>query len=432
MAEVQDFVSGIQKLQDFEDNVQAQVKYMSDMNNWVMVHATKYMPRRLSDGSLAIPTTAMATNYDVPRATVHTTLNHIVDANSGGNWNDMSVVILAPFNDVVGKNENPIEVSLLDTYFAPDVKTGLVLPPSAHIVRAGDVPDGKLFDVQKNETVYKIDGFTDSEKQQIIARMGYMARDRYMKLERGDIEDWEVKQALMFAGPTAQKLYDGARDKSAFLRGMFIDEQNAILANTVRDMAVDQTIRDMGYRRITSRSDAGDVAQQVAKTALANKMSGNASNKGHFNSVLAKLEWTYADITSFFKDNLFNQSSDLDKLYNYISSELNKRKPSVQATDFVKDITGVAPLDFHKYFNETFDFWAQNNKLDAKSITEYNKNVSVTIDNWIKKFSNEYMQWRNKLQSMSGYNQFVTRLRGLMAAKNAEMAKHMLNRAMGD
>ena len=54
MAEVQDFVSGIQKLQDFEDNVQAQVKYMSDMNNWVMVHATKYMPRRLSDGSLAI------------------------------------------------------------------------------------------------------------------------------------------------------------------------------------------------------------------------------------------------------------------------------------------------------------------------------------------------------------------------------------------
>ena len=116
----------------------------------------------------------------------------------------------------------------------------------------------------------------------------------------------------------------------------------------------------------------------------------------------------------------------------YISSELNKRKPSVQATDFVKDITGVAPLDLHKYFNETFDFWAQNNKLDAKSITEYNKNVSVTIDNWIQKFSNEYMQWRNKLQSMPGYNQFVTRLRGLMAAKNAEMAKHMLNRAMGD
>ena len=432
MAEVQDFMSGIQKLQDFEDNVQAQVKYMSDMNNWVMVHATKYMPRRLSDGSLAIPTTAIATNYDVPRATVHVTLNHVVAANSGGNWDDMPIVVLAPFKDVVSKNEKPIEVSLLDTYFAPDVKTGLVLPPSAHIVRAGDVPDGKLFDVQKNETVYKIDGFTDSEKQQIIARMGYMARDRYMKLERGDIEDWEVKQALMFAGPTAQKLYDGARDKSAFLRGMFIDEQNAILANTVRDMAVDQTIRDMGYRRITSRSDAGDVAQQVAKTALANKMSGNASNKGHFNSMLAKLEWTYGDLTEFFKNELVSQSSDFDKLYNYISSELNKRKPSAQITDFVNDITGVTPLDFHKYFNNTFDFWAQHNKLDAKSIDEYNKNVSVTIDNWINKFSNEYMQWRNKLQSMPGYNQFVTRLRGLMAAKNAEMAKHMLNRAMGD
>lgn len=432
MAEVQDFVSGIQKLQDFEDNVQAQVKYMSDMNNWVMVHATKYMPRRLSDGSLSIPTTAMATNYDIPRATVHTTLNHVVAGHSGGNWDDMPIVVLAPFNDVVGKNEKPLEVSLLDTYFAPDVKTGLVLPGGARIVRPGNVPDGKLFDVRQNETVYKIDGFTDSEKQEIISHMGHMARNRYMKLERGDIEDWEIKEALMFAGPTAQKLYDGARDKAAFLRGMFKDEQNAILANTVRDMAVDKTMGIMGYRTITARGDAGYVAIQVAKTAEENKMSGNASNKGHFNSILAKLEWTYGDLTEFFNKELVSQSSDFDKLYNYISSELNKRKPSAQITDFVNDITGVAPLDFHKYFNDTFDFWAKVDNLGAKNIAEYNKNVSITIDNWVNKFSNEYTQWRNKLQSRPGYNQFVTRVRDLMVAKNAEITNRMLNREMGN
>lgn len=432
MAEKQSFVSGIQKLQDFDDNVQAQVDYMADMNNWVMVHATKYMPRRLPNGDFAIPTTAIATNYDVPRATVHVTLNHVVAANSGGNWDDMPMVVLAPFKDVVSKNENPLEVSLLDTYFAPDVKTGLVLPSGTRIVRAGNVPDGKLFDVRKNETVYKIDGFTDAEKQEIISHMGYMARDRYMKLARGNMEEWEVKQALEFAGVTAQKMYDGARDKAAFLRGMFKDEQNAILANTVRDMAVDKTMGDMGYRTITAIGDAGYVAQQVAKTAEANKMSGNASNKGHFNSMLAKLEWTYGDLTEFFKNELVSQSSDFDKLYNYISSELSKRKPSAQITDFVNDITGVTPLDFHKYFNNTFDFWAKVDNLGAKSISEYNKNVSITIDNWIKKFSVEYSKWRNQLQSKSGYNQFVARVRDLMIAKNAEITKHMLNREIGD
>ncbi len=432
MAEKQSFVSGIQKLQDFDDNVQAQVEYMADMNNWVMVHATKYMPRRLPNGDFAIPTTAIATNYDVPRATVHVTLNHVVAANSGGNWDDMPIVVLAPFKDVVSKNENPLEVSLLDTYFAPDVKTGLALPSGARIVRAGNVPDGKLFDVRKNETVYKIDGFTDAEKQEIISHMGYMARDRYMKLARGNMAEWEVKQALEFAGVTAQKMYDGARDKAAFLRGMFKDEQNAILANTVRDMAVDKTMGDMGYRTITAIGDAGYVAQQVAKTAEANKMSGNASNKGHFNSMLAKLEWTYGDLTEFFKNELVSQSSDFDKLYNYISSELSKRKPSAQITDFINDVTGVTPLDFHKYFNNTFDFWAKVDNLGVKSISEYNKNVSITIDNWIKKFSVEYSKWRDKLQSKSGYNQFVARVRDLMIAKNAEITKHMLNREIGD
>ena len=148
--------------------------------------------------------------------------------------------------------------------------------------------------------------------------------------------------------------------------------------------------------------------------------------------MLAKLEWTYGDLTEFFKNELISQSSDFDKLYNYISSELNKRKPSAQITDFINDVTGVTPLDFHKYFNNTFDFWAKVDNLGVKSISEYNKNVSITIDNWIKKFSVEYSKWRDKLQSKSGYNQFVARVRDLMIAKNAEITKHMLNREIGD
>ena len=55
-----------------------EVEYMSDVNNWVLVHATKYMPLKNENGQFYIPTTAMATQFEIPRSTVHFTLNHIV------------------------------------------------------------------------------------------------------------------------------------------------------------------------------------------------------------------------------------------------------------------------------------------------------------------------------------------------------------------
>jgi len=51
---------------------------MSDTDNWVCVHATKYDPKCNFDGERYIETTATATNYRCPRATIHSTLNWVV------------------------------------------------------------------------------------------------------------------------------------------------------------------------------------------------------------------------------------------------------------------------------------------------------------------------------------------------------------------
>ena len=368
---------------------------MSNPANWLAVHCTKYMPRRLPDGRLAVPTTAMATNFDLPRATVHVTLNHPVQGHSGGSWNDMQFVILAPYSDLVQANGNPLQVSLFDTYFAPDVKTGLVLPADAHIVRPGDVADGALYKIQGNETIYKIDGFTQDDIQKILPRMTDEQRYEYDKLARDEIPEWEIKGMLMRDG------------------------QNAILANVVRDMAVISTTEKMGYHCVRDVEDGGPVGHSAARAAQNIGLYGVANNKGHSNSVEYAIEEMVVNIqlvfdgNGMFDNNLISKSGDLNSLYDYINSELNHRGTLSQILDdVVRDLTGAAPIDFHKYFDREVDeFNPEYKHSDAKNMAEYNKNISITVDNWLKKFVAQYNKWRDELKNKPGYEQFIARLR---------------------
>ena len=370
----------------------SKTEYMTDPAHWVGVHCTKYMPKKLSDGRLAISTTAMATNFQEARATVHMTLNHTVQPNSGGNWNDMQFVILAPYSDLVQANGNPEMVSAVDTYFAPDVNTGLVLPATAHIVRPGDVADGALYKIQGNETIYKIDGFTQDDIQKILPRMTDEQRYEYDKL---------------------------ARDKNAFIRGMMRDGQNAILANVVRDMAVISTTEKMGYHCVRDVEDGGPVGHSAARAAQNIGLYGVANNKGHSNSVEYAIEEMVVNIQlvfdgdGVFDNNLISKSGDLNSLYDYINSALNHRGTLSQILDdIVRDLTGAAPIDFHKYFDREVDeFNPEYKHSDAKNMAEYNKNISITVDNWLKKFVAQYNKWRDELKNKPGYEQFIARLR---------------------
>ena len=177
-----DFENAVKKLSD--EN--SEIEYMSNPDNWLVVHTTKYMPEKLKNGQMAIKTTAMATDFEIPRATVHTTLNHIVVGTVGfGSWTDTPYVILAPYKDVVKQNGNPLQLSVFDTFFAPDIKTGLVLPIGTRLVRPGDVSWGELYEIKGNETLYKMDGFTPQQKQFIY--------ETYMdKYQRREYDNWYV------------------------------------------------------------------------------------------------------------------------------------------------------------------------------------------------------------------------------------------------
>jgi hypothetical protein len=101
MAKTKEFTQGIERIKSDERYIDTD--YMADMSHWCAVHATKYMPRHHKDGTMYIPSIAMATDFDFPRSTVHVTLNHVVTAHLMGNWNDMPIVVLAPYNDVTEK-----------------------------------------------------------------------------------------------------------------------------------------------------------------------------------------------------------------------------------------------------------------------------------------------------------------------------------------
>ena len=141
----------------------SKVDYMANPANWVCVHATEYMPKVNKDGEMYIESTMMATNFEVPRTSVHVTLNHVVKSHSGGDWDGKPIVMLAPYNDLVGKNGNPQQIATEDTFFIPNPDTGLVLPPSTYIVQPGENND-KLFAIGKNMATYKTDNFTKDEE----------------------------------------------------------------------------------------------------------------------------------------------------------------------------------------------------------------------------------------------------------------------------
>lgn len=423
-----DFENALKKL----SNENAEIEYMANPGNWLVVHTTKYMPPRLKNGQMAIKTTAMATDFEIPRATVHTALNHIVVGTVGfGSWDDMPYVILAPYNDVVKENEKPLQLSIFDTFFAPDVNTGLVLPSGTRLVRPGDVGADAIYEIKGNETLYKMDGFTPEQKKFIYEK--YM--DKYQQRDydnlgwRDDFSDDEIQMMLDTAGKTARKLYDSARDKNAVIRGMCIDAQNAFLSNVVRSVAVRETFQNMGYRYIDNVADASDVARSAAQAATKMGTVGIASNKGHSLSPSYYLEKAQLGVDELLHDGtwfspggLMSKSGDFDTLFDFIKSGYENGS---YVDLFVQDLIGVSSLDsnLHKHADGVIARNTRNPEGVFKSVDEYNKNIAATTDKWVTRIVGEFNKWHDGLRAKPGYNQFITRLRQMYNAHNMNRAR---------
>lgn len=328
------------KIHDREDN---KIEYMSDIKNWLCVHTTEYEPEVCTDGRRSIQTTAMVTDNELPRATVHVTLNQIVASNTGGNWDKASIVILAPYKDVVALNSNPQEVATEDTYFIPDPDKGLVLPDSTYIVR-GDPNCKQLFEIGENKATYKAGNYSDEEIEKILS-LDENRKYKYEQLLNCDVSDNLAAELLGFDSKLI-KIYQNTKDKKAFLSGVLAEDKFAILNKILRDAVVKMSMEKMGYRYVLAHED--EISGKVAEIANEKGIRGQSGNKGHSCSPEAALEDNGCYLATLVKT---LEGGNIDQIYEYVT---NPNLPMGQ--EIISSILNDVPVqNAYKTYGQTFN-----------------------------------------------------------------------------
>lgn len=390
--------------------------YMSDMNNYLAVHATSYLPKINKDGIKYIPSTAMAQDFDNTRSTIHVSLNHIVMGHGYGDWSEAPYIIMTPLTDLIKVNGTPAEISAVDTYFSVYPDKGLILPANYHIIMPTDnIPDGKLYEIHGNMTVYKHENFTDNDEKQLLVRMSPTDKNIYQKYKTGELEDYEIESEMNTIGETGKHLYRTAKDKKAFLRGLLENKCNAMLATEARNMAMEKTAGNMGFKLIENTYDGSGTLQAVERTATAHNIPGNSSNKGHFNSIYSEMENISTDINiSLYGNWFFNNKGILNYTTNIkkLAEELITNAIP-QKNVFIQALVNNKPLKLYNIFVDTFNNakkYLSKNK-DYKTISEWDSKTDYTIRRYCEKQEKAFEQWRQKASSLPEYNDFINALR---------------------
>lgn len=456
------FKKAVEKL---NDNIKDE--YAADPDNWCVVHATKYSPKQHKDGTLYIPSTAMATDFKIPRTTVHTTFNHVVKGHMMGSWDDMPIVILTGYNDLVKQNGNPAEISAMDTYWSVNPERGLVLPKGTYVIQPSN---DTLFSFNEHGATYKRDNYTEKEIKTIVQMLDKRDRELFEKYSTGDIEDCEIRDMYNnLWDDRVRKMYDSAKDKRAFLRGMFEESRFEILSCFLRNIVVRMTMEKMGFYEIHF-SDGGKTSEQVADAANKMGIEATASNKGHSNSIYSDMEMFWGNIDTIFKGGFFDKygimnAPNLQSLSDFITSKHNNVVIQKIAQSFIEnkklDLVDVYEKQFMSLIDQRI-FWANNyiehlnreiaevqsynisdsekeercteilqrQQEDAKrlqqltaikKISDFDTNLAEVIYKNAQILSDEFEAKRKELSSQPGYEDFIKKLQNqhnLITAKS--------------
>ena len=364
--------------------------YMSDTRNWCCVHATKYMPSRNADGQMFIATTAMATNYEIPRPTVHTTLNHIVGGHAFGNWDDCPYVIFFPYNDTVAINGEPLEVSMFDTFFIADPDRGLVLPKGAYLVRPSN---DCLYSIGETEATYKTDNFTEEEIKQILS----------MNPVGGYQEDWPQDKKIQF------------------------------LRKTLRDTVVKLAMKKKGYEYITcDESDKISVAAAQAARSLGLK--GDSSNKGHSSSFIKSIEMGMLRLMGYVNE--WMECADLsDEVYKEL---VWHRELPDSFTKYVQQcIVKSEPVDLYDWFVKKYDGgiikrWSKYSDFDYESVQKWWPMLDKMMHRCSDAMAKRFMDWLDTIKRSGAYEKFHHRLGQHLMEDTRNQYSDLVDFALGD
>lgn len=371
MGSIKDFMAAIGLLRE---KFEYESDFMTNTGNWCFVHATKYLPRNKSDGTAYIPTTGMATDFQFPRTTVHATLNHIVTSHGYGSWDDAPIVVLAPYNDIVEKNGNPVEVAGTDTYWSLHPDKGLILPESAYVIKPDD--NGPLFQIGEHGATYKRGNYTPKQIEQIEELIDNpYDLEEYTRYKTGDLEKWEIERAIN-SDERIRQGYERAKQKGTekdFWRGLFEESRFNILSKYLRDAVVKMSMKQIGKDWINGISDASKTSEIIANTAEANGIPGNASNKGHLASIYGGIDSFADSIEQTLEFDVFGVSgifkTDIKSLYDVIVEKGWRENPLVFA--IILNLIENQPIDFLKLYQDEYKF-----ERDGKISTE-----KINLDN---------------------------------------------------
>lgn len=429
------FYNAINSLEEAQGITALEQQYMSDINNYLAIHATRYLPPAHKDGAHYIPSTAMVRDDGYPRSTVHFALNHIVEGHIGGNWSGMKYVIMTPFNDLMQDNGAPAELSMVDTYFSVNPDKGIILPKSYHIVRPGNLPAGKLYEIRGNTTIYKNENFTATEKQELLEQMDSKDKLTYKRFNTGDLEEIEIEKELSKLGEKGKKLYNTAKDKKAFLRGILENTCNDMLSRISRDIATQATAQQMGFKILPISNgiiDGSDLLCTVETTAQQHNIPGNCTNKGHSLSIYYALEITARYIDALLKEDyhfntkgIYNNKDDLKTL----GTDLITIDNPLKAT-FIQSIISNKPLGLNKIFENAFRYEVKDRTTrnphfkQYKTIAEWDANTAETIRRYCDKNEQQFATWRQQISQQPDYQEFINTLR---TWQNKQNIAHVLN-----
>lgn len=136
-------------------------------DNFVFLHCTEHPPVSGEEG-LEIVTTGDVVNLS-GRYTIHATMNHPVFSHIEGSWDKKPILLLMPSGEVLKKNGDPLEASVVDTFWF-----GKIEIPYGSVILLEDNVDGFIIE-KGTKDKYKVivSDNPRAESAQIIEKMGY-------------------------------------------------------------------------------------------------------------------------------------------------------------------------------------------------------------------------------------------------------------------
>ncbi len=395
---IEDFQNAIKILREKIDN-QTNADFMENTDNWCFVRATDVLPTQTPDGKYVMQTQMQGTGFNQPSAILHLTLNHVVQAVSMGlgNWDASPYVILIPYKDMVAKNGEPDELSVIDSFYIPDPDRGLELPESTYIVRPSYEPGGPLYTIDEHGATYKADYFTEEEIQTILSMVNPHERELYEKLMDGDVSGTEFDlQTMLSADERLKKAYENAKDKRAFIRGLMEEDRMTILTHFLRNSVVQMAMEKNKFTYLKDKTEAGDTVSKIAKQKGLHYL-------GHTGTVPAILE-AFGMETNNILDKLESCGMDVNRIFDAINNTKGTVADGcgeIQGTEIKRALENNVVLDFYKVYEKILE--NEYEYFNIENISHYDQNLAKAYQKFCRSMSDRYAKWIEKLKQNGIY-----------------------------